>query len=166
MVESPNSIARAYPMPPATPIRPPANASVPPSNSNSRRTCFGVNPSASNVPTSVARCSMPNWKSSAISNSAATIRKKLNPRNSPPKSCDCSADFNARSRTGSRRKPNSSGGKFARRCAVKFLMAASAETLLGTGQRRAVRSPKRLAHIFWPAASVMNAFGVPRYFFQ
>src|SRR5207302_8493024 len=49
----------SYQMPPPTPMSPPTNASAPPSSSNSRRTCRGVKPSASSVPTSVARCSMP-----------------------------------------------------------------------------------------------------------
>ena len=34
------------------------------------------------------------------------------------------------------------------------------------GKRAVVQSPKRLAHIFWPAARVTKALGVPRYCFQ
>ena len=59
-VESAWSIARAYQTPPAAPSNDPSSDSPAPSSRNSRRTCLGVKPSASSVPTSVARCSTPN----------------------------------------------------------------------------------------------------------
>ena len=43
---------------------------------------------------------------------------------------------------------------------------SSSETPAGTGKRMAVTSPNRLPHILCPAASVMNALGVPRWSFQ
>ena len=41
------------------PMMPPIRASAAPSTSNNRRTCFGLKPSASKIPTSDARCSSP-----------------------------------------------------------------------------------------------------------
>ena len=66
--------------------------------------------------------------------------------------------------TASRQTPASeipiSGGKFSlspgERAGVRAVVS-----FVGIGNRIAVKLPNRLPHIFWPAANVTNAFGVP-----
>ena len=88
---------------------------------------------------------------------AETIRKKLRPRNSWPKSIASPLAFTAWLRTGWKNSPIWPGLISA---SNRRRTSPSADGV--SGYRTAVSVPNRLAHMSRPAASETSAFGVPR----
>ncbi len=80
-VRRPKTINQAWNTPRATPAVAPTAATMIPSRASSRVIRRRPIPTAASVPSSLARCSMPNWNNSATSITAAAIRKKLKPIN-------------------------------------------------------------------------------------
>ncbi len=129
--------AAANNKPHATPATLVTNASA----SNNRRTLSGRKPTATSNPTCRGRCSIASRNRSATRIAAATIRKKLNPMNSPPKSFEPPADLSPSARISRNVSPSCSGCTKSRMPFASRSRASVAAIPSGIATRTEVKAP-------------------------
>ena len=144
-------------MPGIRPSRAVGSASI----KKSARIRVSGQPSAFSSPISAARCCRPYTKSSPRRINDDAIRKKLSPRNRPPKFMALSTLTSACARTGLNTSPSASVCTAARSrvCSVAASPASG-------GKRNPVTEPKRVPHNSRPLSNVVISFGVWPYSFQ
>ncbi len=117
-------------------------------------------PTASNRPTSPARCSTPRPNSRPTSRAEETIRKKLKPTNSPAKSVAPRAAASPCSLSGVKRNPKESSGSDSNSAARKRSRVVSRSAPDAAPTRTEVVLPYRVLHSRRPVSAETNALGV------